>query len=403
MEREKLMKCKKVLGLRNGFLFMAVVVLLLSGCGNTQDSSESTHREVSSEFRGFYMSYLFEMKERESGMIYEDKPVVFQDEIMEEMLRNMLGKTEGEVYLSELQKIHKLIFDEDGYWSNLQGTGHNKIPLEYDEEGKAKWFTSLADLSNCYNLQWLSLYGMGTIPSFLPLCELPQLEILQLDCRTMTEERIEEIGKVNSLKCINFVEGNLTSLASLCELPQLEELSFSGVTVTEEVLSDIGTLPALKTLKIGVYDTYTGQERGADWSDLTDGSFLLPIAEQLTGLKAYGGIDWNPKVLAKMTNMEKLIIGYAKDVSFLEFMPNLKQLSMYCCTPQDWDALRFLQKLEHLDILGNMYITIPIDLSDLLPLTKLDYLELMFTEINTEYSYQEVVDALPSLTGFAVF
>ena len=36
-------------------------------------------------------------------------------------------------------------------------------------------------------------------------------------------------------------------------------------------------------------------------------------------------------------------------------------------------------------------------------LKKLDYLELIFTEINTECSYQEVVDALPSLTGYAVF
>ena len=391
------------MGRKKYYLLFVIFIFLLSACGSAEDGLESTQREVSSEFRGFFMGYRFEMEERESGMVYEDKPVVFQDEVMEEMLRNMLEKPEGEVYLSELQKIQKLCFNEDNYWSNIQGTGHNAFPLEYDEEGNARWFRSLADLSNCYNLQWLTLYGVGNIPSFLPICELPQLEILNLDCSTMTEERVEEIGKITSLKSLHFMEGKLNSLAALCKLPQLEELSLSGVTVTEEVLSDIGTLPALKIFEVGVYDTYTSQELGADWSDLTDGSFLLPIADQLTGLKAYGGIDWNPDVLSKMTNMEELIIGYAKDISFLEYMPNLKQLSMYCCTPQDWDALALLQKLEYLDITGNMYITIPIKLSDLTPLKKLDYLELIFTEINTECSYQEVVDALPSLTGYAVF
>lgn len=49
-----------------------------------------------------------------------------------------------------------------------------------------------------------------------------------------------------------------------------------------------------------------------------------------------------------------------------------------------------------------MYTTVAIKLEDLLSLEKLDYLCLSFTSINTECSYQEVVDALPSLTGYHV-
>ena len=43
---------------------------------------------------------------------------------------------------------------------------------------------------------------------------------------------------------------------------------------------------------------------------------------------------------------------------------------------------------------------IQVTLNDLMPLTSLDYLALSFTAINKECSRQEVIDALPSLTGY---
>uniref|UniRef100_UPI004056C58B hypothetical protein n=1 Tax=Agathobacter sp. TaxID=2021311 RepID=UPI004056C58B len=42
---------------------------------------------------------------------------------------------------------------------------------------------------------------------------------------------------------------------------------------------------------------------------------------------------------------------------------------------------------------------IAIELDDLRPLTKLDYLEVTFTDINTENSRKEIIEVLPSLTG----
>ena len=56
----------------------------------------------------------------ESGVVFEDGPVTFQDPVTEQMLRNMIGKPEGEVLRSELQEIHAIYWVLGSYWSNLQ-------------------------------------------------------------------------------------------------------------------------------------------------------------------------------------------------------------------------------------------------------------------------------------------
>lgn len=316
--------------LKKGMVFLGIVALLLSGCKETGTGQESTVREVSSEFRGLKEDILTEEEWKESGAVYVDGPVEFQDATVEGVLRDAIGKPEGEVYISELQDIHELRLDGDAL-------------------GGADQINNLNDLSHCYNLQSLRLVSV----------EVPSLE-------------------------------------PLYTLPQLEWIGFWSTAVTGEMLEEIGRLPVLERFFLG-----TGEF--TDWGDLTDGSFLLPVADRLTVLYAQGSIDWNPEVLAQMTELETLLIEDTDDLSFLEQMTGLKQLRLYCCTPEDWSPLRFLEDLEYLTIRGNMYTTVEIVLDDLRSLEKLDYLSLAFTSLNTECSYQEVVDALPSLTGFHVY
>ena len=335
--------------LRRMFLCLAVA-LCLCGCGSEEDG----RREVSTTFRGFGIEYLF--KERglkESGVVYEDAPVEFQDKEMEKMLRNMISKPEGEVYISDLQAIHRIYWLNEGVWnrpeyfSNLQEVGEAFL-IEANENGELMQAKSLEDLAYCYNLQEISFCSM----------EVP-------------------------------------SLKPLADLPQLERLSFTSTVMTEEVLDEIGMISSLKILDLG-HSEFT------NWGDITDGSFVLPLADQLIAFYAAAGIDWSPDILAQMTNLESLYLENATDLSFCEQIPQLKKLYMAGGEIADWSPIAYLENLEYLSINGNDRNVVGVDFEALTKLKKLDYLDLTFTTINREYSFDEIVDAIPSLTGLCM-
>lgn len=384
-------------------LCLGIVVFLFCGCGpmesgfKAEDILESETREVSSESRGLSRTYLgigidVETDLKESRVVYEDAPMVFQDKAVEEMFRNMLEKPEGEMYIRDLQKIHAIYWNDKGYWSNLQSP-EGMYPHVSGNEGPwdTKQLESFADLAYCYNLQWLGLPNGIEIPSLEPLFGLTQLEVIELDGTNVTEELLTELGNLSTVKRIIF-RGNvhLDSIGPLLKLPQLEVLEFERATVTELVLEEIGRFSELKYLEFG---------NGIGLGELTDGSFLLPIADQLIYLWAAGGIDWSSEVLAQMTNLEALSLYYGEDLSFLEKMPKLKWLKLYCCNTKDWSPLSASENLMNLEICGNDKNVIEIALEDLTPLTNLDYLWINFTTINEAYTRDEIIEALPSLTG----
>lgn len=324
--------------------------LLFAGCGSPADTGTAPEaqkaaepREVSSVFRGFSE----DIEWTESGVIFEDGPVTFQDPVTEEMLRNMIGKPEGEVLRSELQDIHAIHWVLDQYWSNLQY--ETREGIGQGEKFKGSQPSSLADFALCDNLQELS-FGAIEVPSFAPLASLTQLE----------------------------------------------ELYFGGSTVTAERLDELALLPALKTLELAPGDYM-------DWSGVTDGSFLLALSDRLTTLYAMGNVSWNPEVLSQMTSLKRLLIENSDTISFLEDLPQLERLSLSICPVSDWSPLASQQNLEYLVIGGNQYMTPTVTLEDLLPLKNLDYLALTMTDIPNQHSRQEIIDALPSLTGLYIF
>lgn len=322
-------------------------LLVLSGCSVSKEELETQTRVVSSDSRGFGVCGLLvnEGGLKEIGVTFEDGPVTFEDSVIEEMLRNMLGEPEGDVLRSELQEIHAIYWRDNIYWSNLQSPD-GLLPQGEEGPWETKQPETLVDLSLCDNLQWME-FGAIEVPSLQPLFSLMQLETVQ----------------------------------------------FEGAFVTKETLEELSSLPYLKSLGIGNED---------DWGSITDGSFLLPLADRLTDLKAAGKIQWNPEVLAQMTKLEGLQINNADDISFLAEMTGLKQLYIYACTATDWSALGSLQNLEQLAISGNMYITVDVTLDDLRQLTNLDYLELFFTTLQKQSTRQEIIDALPGLTGLYI-
>ena len=157
-------------------------------------------------------------------------------------------------------------------------------------------------------------------------------------------------------------------------------------------MNEIGMISSLKILEMG-------HKEFTDFSDVTDGSFVLPIADRLVAFYAAGGIDWSPEILAQMTNLESLYLEDATDLSFCEHIPQLKKLYMTGGDVKDWSPIAYLENLEYLYSGGNSRHVVEVDFEALTKLKKLDYLGLTFTTVNREYTFNEIVDAIPSLTG----
>ncbi len=336
------MRCRRKV--QNGMLLFLIAALFVCGCGAPKGTEEAmeTEREqrsVSSKFQGVGG----DIEWKESGVVFEDGPVTFQDPVTEQMLRNMIGKPEGEVLRSELQEIHAIYWVRGSYWSNLQFEDRNSIGGREEFSGSQP--QSLADFALCDNLQELS-FGSIEVPS----------------------------------------------LAPLAGLTQLESIYFGGSTVTEDRLFELALLPELKKLEFCTGDFM-------DWSEVTDGSFLLPLADRLTYLDAAGKVRWNPEVLAQMTELDCLLLEEADDLSFLTELTGLEKLVLYACTADDWSPLAAQENLKYLVISGNQNMMPGVTLEDLRALANLEYLGLSFTGITEEHSRQEIIDALPALTG----
>lgn len=329
--------------------------LLLTACSlNTAQQaaappSPTPGREVSAAFQGFSQTGLEWIQAggaKESGVPFQEEAVSFQDPAVERFLRHIVDKPEGTVLRSDLQSIHLLCWSHNSCWSDRYDENGNLMewPLEQPQ--------TLADLAYCDNLQWIR-FGEMEVPSLQPLAGLSQLEVIE----------------------------------------------FEGAKVTPAVLEELALLPALKELSVGFFD----EPYGTDWRGITDGGFLLPLADRLVCLQAAGGVNWNPEVLAQMTALRRLSLADAEDLGFLAELPALQRLYLTNCTSAEWGSLAALQNLEYLSVNGSQAAEAAVTLEDLRPLTRLQYLGLSYTAASRENTRQEIIDALPSLTGLYIF
>ena len=329
-------------------LSLLMAVLLLAGC------APASERTVTSDTNMGYYTLGLRVENgdlKESGAVFEDGPVEFQDPVIEEMLRTILGKPDGEVLRSELQSIHAIYWRSGNrYWSNLQSPD-GKVP-KYGSE----WIVSgqpqtLADLAYCDNLQWLEI-GAIELPSLEPLHSLMQLANISLSNTTVATERWEELVRLPTL----------TGL----------ELDFRDVAAD-----------------------HTGGTTGADSSG--DGSCLLPIAQKLTYLWIDHRFSWDTDVLAQFTNLECLYIDTPKDLSFLESMPKLWDLTISYYDGADWSILGQMPSLRYLELFKCKDIT----LEELAAIEDLEQLVLVMCE--PAYLRQDLIEAIPSLKALKLY
>lgn len=335
-------------------LSVLLVILLLTGCGLSDtpvlpgSSQISTKPEANHYMTGLRVDY-GELKE--SGAVFTDGAVEFQDPIIEEMLRTILGKPDGEVLRSELQSIHAIYWRSGNrYWSNLQSPD-GKVPKDGSEWIVSGQPQTLADLAYCDNLQWLKI-GAIELPSLEPLHSLTQLANISLSNTTVATERWEELVRLPAL----------TGL----------ELDFRNIAAD-----------------------HTGGTTGADSSG--DGSCLLPIAQKLTYLWIDHRFSWDKDVLAQFTNLECLYIDTPKDLSFLESMPKLWDLTISCHDGADWSILGQMPSLRCLELIKCKDIT----LEELAAIEDLEQLLLVMCE--PTYQRLELIEAIPSLKALELY
>lgn len=343
------MSIKRIRGLS-----VLLVILLLTGCGLSDTPVPPGGGKVSSDTNLGYYTLGLRVENgdlKESGAVFEDGPVEFQDPVIEEMLRTILGKPDGEVLRSELQSIHAIYWrSSNRYWSNLQSPD-GKVPRDGSEWIVSGQPQTLADLAYCDNLQWL------------------------------------EIGAIE-----------LSSLEPLCSLTQLSHITFGNTTVSAERWEELVRLPALTGLELdfrNIAADHTGGTTGADSSG--DGSCLLPIAQRLTYLWIDHRFSWDTDVLAQFTNLECLYIDTPKDLSFLESMPKLWDLTISNHEGADWSILGQMPSLRCLELFKCKDIT----LEELAAIEDLEQLLLVMCE--PTYQRQELIEAIPSLKALKLY
>lgn len=182
-------------------LSVLLVILLLTGCGLSDTPVPPGGGKVSSDTNLGYYALGLRVENgdlKESSAVFEDGPVEFQDPVIEEMLRTILGKPDGEVLRSELQSMHAIYWRSGNrYWSNLQ-SDDGKLPKDGSEWYSTGQPQTLADLAYCDNLQWLEI-GAIELPPLEPHCSLTQLSHITFGNTTVSAERWEELVRLPAL------------------------------------------------------------------------------------------------------------------------------------------------------------------------------------------------------------
>ncbi|MEZ5326590.1 MAG: leucine-rich repeat domain-containing protein [Verrucomicrobiales bacterium] len=129
--------------------------------------------------------------------------------------------------LGDLESLEKLEL------LKLEGGNFNRLDLENRCLRKVvaidcKSLKSIRGITNCTNVEWLTLSGCKKISDFSPISELPRLRVLQLSF----QGKIESIDFVRDLKNLeavsfygdtSFVDGDLSVLENL---PKLRRVGF---------------------------------------------------------------------------------------------------------------------------------------------------------------------------------
>ena len=248
---------------------------------------------------------------------------------VETAVRGALGKSKGDIYASEMQKI-------------------DSLTVYLPEDSK----TNVEVLENCLDIEDLTLFGGMSIPN---------IEVV--DVKT----EIEEIGKLAvlpKLKSLYFMYAKPDDWTEIKELAQLDKLQIYGIEKID--FSGIAELENLKQLNL----LETGTTDISELTNLKNLTQLWVCNTNITEIPKnfplenieYLGIDEN--VFDKIEDIEKLqsiqklrlgrLKGTEKTAEMLKEMRNLK--GIYISSVEDIYSIEFLRNLNQIQELEFNYI-----------------------------------------------
>ncbi|MHC6181195.1 leucine-rich repeat domain-containing protein [Clostridium sp. JNZ X4-2] len=300
-----------------------------------------------------------------------DSEVTFADWGLEEAVRDSIGKPEGTLYKSDVDKITELdvtgknILDLGGIENltsleTLNLTSNRKLNVD-----------TISKLNELPHLEYLDL-SSTPVDDLSVLSGLSHLQSLKLYMNSKYDgfANLDGLKSLTNLKELDLSDNPIGDINGLKDLTNLEKLNLEDTCSTNTTISDISVLSGLKNLQ------YLNLSRNnvEDVSSLGD----------LTNLQ-YLDLDSNPvnniSALSKLTNLQTLLLSKYSGNSQVKY-DKINDIS----------ALSGLKNLTTLDLSYNSGIT---DLSTLKGLTNLKSLVLYGITIDDD-GQQDLKNALPN-------
>lgn len=273
------------------------------------------------------------------------------------MIRNAIGKLEGDIYPWDLEELTVL---EAGRY-NLYSTEHIKGMI-YDLTGleyctslevldlNTNPITDITPLASLTKLNALILSNTG-ITDITSLASLTLLETLDLSNNQITD--ISSLASLTNLKTLYLQDNMIKDISSLASITSLQELYLFNNRIND--ISSLSSTDSLKILSLGpiwsvTQSIFTPQMPGGS-NQVSD---LSPLRNLVTleylNLNANEVSDLHP--ISNLVNLKKLFLysNLITDISPLASLVNLVELNLSSNEIDDISPLLDLTSLKKLAI-----------------------------------------------------
>lgn len=265
---------------------------------------------------------------------YAPSVVQFEDPIMEQLVRNTLGKAEGEITDIDCEQV-----------TTLNSYDLRTGEMDY-EAYQAMKLHSLNDLQYFPNLNDFYLYEQSEIEDYSYITQCQLLRNLSLDDCGIND--ISFMSEMSYLEYLDLRDNHVTDITPIVNQKNLYQVLING-----NPLNDITELTKLKNLN----------SLSVNAEQMNDISILKQF-DNLLYLYLYRHDDVDLSALGELTKLQNLSIEYEyrdneyyddrvfiTDISYLENLTNLTYLNISCL--EDLSQVEYLKGLTNLQ---NLYL-----------------------------------------------